>query len=68
MANDGFAGSSCAKAMEDKVFFDIGTNLVPGGVRKNLKFERRNSNDESGNACELPFSDFGGLKNTFMFA
>jgi len=24
------AGSSCAKAMEDKVFFDIGTNLVLG--------------------------------------
>ena len=33
MANYGFAGSSCAKAMEDKVFFDIGTNLVLGEIK-----------------------------------
>jgi hypothetical protein len=33
MANYGFAGSSCAKAMEDRLFFDIGTNLVLGEAK-----------------------------------
>jgi hypothetical protein len=30
MANFGFAGSSCAKAKEDTVFFDIATKVASG--------------------------------------
>jgi len=43
MANDGFAGSSCAKAMEDKVFFDIATKWRRGenSNRQDAKVRRR---------------------------
>jgi len=56
------AGSSCAKAMEDKVFFDIGTNLVLGdGVRAGRVWGR-------GADLGSRIWGFGGLKNTHMFA